>query len=94
MRGDRRSSDPYVGMATFLAVVLFVLYVYPGFLIPLTPHFEGSCKTVPLLMSAEDLRIDPANGLAYLTYYDSVDIQTKKPSPPDSVGTTIGRVTL
>ena len=89
MRSDRRSSDPYVGMATALAIVLFVLYVYPGFLIPLTPHFDGSCKTIPLQMSAEDLRIDPANGLAYLTYYDSVDVQTKKPAGPNSTGTVM-----
>jgi arylesterase/paraoxonase len=47
---------------------MFVLYVYPGILIPVTSHFDGSCKTVALDNNAEDLRIDPSNGLVYLTY--------------------------
>ncbi|MEJ0037169.1 MAG: SMP-30/gluconolactonase/LRE family protein [Gammaproteobacteria bacterium] len=68
MRTEIRKDDPYIGAGVALAVVLFVLYVYPGFLIPVSPHFDGSCKTIPLDQYAEDLRIDPSNGLAYLTY--------------------------
>lgn len=81
--------DPYIGTGIFLAVVLFVLYVYPGFLIPLSPHFDGSCKAIPLEMSAEDLRIDPTNGLAYLTYYDSIDGRTNRRAPAGSTGTVM-----
>jgi len=68
MRAETRRNDPYIGAGIALAVVLFVLYVYPGFLIPLSTHFDGSCKTIPLDQNAEDLRVDPANGLVYLTY--------------------------
>jgi arylesterase / paraoxonase len=68
MRNDTRKDDPYIGAGIGLAVVLFVLYVYPGFLIPVEPHFDGSCKTIPLDQNAEDLRVDPTNGLVYLTY--------------------------
>jgi arylesterase/paraoxonase len=62
--------DPYLGAGIALAIVLFVLYVYPGFLTPIASRFDGSCRTVPLSLSAEDLRIDAASGVAYLTYYD------------------------
>jgi arylesterase / paraoxonase len=63
-----RSNDPYIGAGIALAVVLFLLYVYPGFLIPVSPHFDGSCKTLALDQNAEDLRVDPTSGLVYLTY--------------------------
>ena len=89
MKLERHKDDPYVGAGIFLAVVLFLLYVYPGFLIPLSPHFDGSCKPVPLLMSAEDLRIDPTTGLAYLTYYDSVDPLTKRRATNSNTGTVM-----
>ena len=71
-----RKDDPYIGAGIGLAVVLFVLYVYPGFLIPVSPHFDGSCKTIALDQNAEDLRIDPTNGLVYLTYYSGVSGST------------------
>jgi sugar lactone lactonase YvrE len=64
-----RNDDPYIRAGIALAVVLFILYVYPGFLIPISSHFDGSCETIPLDQNAEDLRIDPTNGLVYLTYY-------------------------
>jgi DNA-binding beta-propeller fold protein YncE len=71
-----RRDDPYIGWGMTLAVVLFLLYVYPGFLIPVSPHFDGSCKTIPLEQNAEDLRVDPANGLVYLTYYSGISGST------------------
>jgi DNA-binding beta-propeller fold protein YncE len=89
MKLEKRKDDPYVGAGIFLAVVLFLLYVYPGFLIPLSSHFDGSCTSVPLTMSAEDLRIDPTTGLAYLTYYDSVDQRTKRRVTDSSTGTVM-----
>ncbi len=71
-----RRDDPYIRWGMTLAVVLFLLYVYPGFLIPVLPHFDGSCKTIPLEQNAEDLRVDPANGLVYLTYYSGISGST------------------
>ncbi len=53
-----------------LAAILFVLYVYPGFLSPVPSHFDGTCRTLPMSAGAEDLRIDPTNGLAYLSYFE------------------------
>lgn len=76
MNTEVRKDDPYIGAGLALAVVLFILYVYPGFLIPVSPHFDGSCKTIALDQNAEDLRIDPGNGLVYLTYYSGVSGST------------------
>lgn len=68
MKTDTCRGDPYIRAGIMLSVGLFVLYVYPGFLIPVSPHFDGSCQTVSLDQNAEDVRIDPSNGLVYLTY--------------------------
>jgi arylesterase/paraoxonase len=80
MKPSIRKPDPYIGAGIALSVVLFVCYVYPGFLAPITSHFDGSCRTVPLSLSAEDLRIDPATGVAYLTYYDRTPRPGAKPA--------------
>jgi hypothetical protein len=71
-----RRDDPYIGWGMTLAVVLFLLYVYPGFLIPVSSHFDGSCKAIPLEQNAEDLRVDPVSGLVYLTYYSGISGST------------------
>ena len=68
MTSHFRKDDPYISWGIALAVVLFLLYVYPGFLIPVSSHFDGSCKAIPLEQNAEDLRVDSSNGLVYLTY--------------------------
>ncbi len=91
MKRDLRRDDPYITGGLILAVILFVMYVYPGFMTPLTSHFDGSCKALPLGASAEDLRIDPANGLVYLTYYDSIDARRPGNVP---VNTSTGTVML
>jgi len=70
MRRSGNPQDPYLAWGGALAVVLFVLYVYPGVLSPVTSHFDGACQTIPLAASAEDIRIDPATGFAYLSYLD------------------------
>jgi sugar lactone lactonase YvrE len=87
MRTEHGKDDPYIRAGVILAVILFACYVYPGFLIPVTPHFDGSCETIPLELSAEDLRIDPGNGLAYLTYFDNADVRRRRKEPA-SAGTT------
>ncbi len=70
MRSRGRREDPYLGAGIGLACALFVLYVYPGFWSPVTSHFEGTCRAVPMAAGAEDLRIDPGNGLAYISYFE------------------------
>jgi arylesterase / paraoxonase len=72
-------------MGIGLSVVLFVWYVYPGFWSPVAPHFDGTCSTVPLQASAEDLVVDPSNGLVYLTYYDRVPQPGRSRSDQGSV---------
>jgi arylesterase/paraoxonase len=69
--GKRRVGDPYIGMGIWLAVVLFVMYVYPGFLAPVPSHFDGACRAIAMDAGAEDLRIDPVTGLAYLSYFEN-----------------------
>jgi arylesterase/paraoxonase len=64
------NTDPYLGWGMMLAGVLFVLYVYPGILSPVTARFDGTCRVIETAASAEDVRIDPTTGVAYLTYYD------------------------
>ncbi|MFO1425785.1 MAG: beta-propeller fold lactonase family protein [Steroidobacteraceae bacterium] len=36
----------------------------------LAPHFAGSCSTLPMQASAEDIQIDRTRGIAYLSYLD------------------------
>src|SRR5688572_8839313 len=67
----RGKPDPFISAGIVLSIILFVWYVYPGFWSPLKPHFDGTCRAVPLAASAEDLVIE-SNGLLYLTYYDRV----------------------
>jgi arylesterase / paraoxonase len=68
----RGKSDPFIGMGIALSIIMFLWYVYPGFWSPVTPHFAGTCRAVPLAAAAEDLVIDHSNGFVYLTYYDRV----------------------
>jgi arylesterase/paraoxonase len=68
----RGKPDPFIGAGIVLSIILFLWYVYPGFWSPLKPHFEGTCRALPLSASAEDMVIDSATGLLYLTYYDRV----------------------
>lgn len=70
MRSVGQQRNPYVPAGIGLGVCLFLMYVYPGFLSPVASHFAGVCRPVPLDASAEDLRIDPRTGVAYLSYYD------------------------
>jgi arylesterase/paraoxonase len=70
MRSLRRHDDPYIGAGLGLAGVLFVLYVYPGFMSPVPSHFDGVCHAIPMSAGAEDLRIDPTTGVAYFSYFE------------------------
>jgi arylesterase / paraoxonase len=70
MRSGGHQRDPDLALGIVLAIVLFAMYVYPGFLTPIASHFSGNCSPVALGASAEDLRVDPLTGVAYLSYYD------------------------
>ncbi len=70
LRSADRQRDPYVFWGITLGVILFLLYVYPGFLSPVTSRFAGACRPIELGAATEDLRIDPATGVAYLAYFD------------------------
>lgn len=52
-----------------LGALLAVLWQL-GELTPLKPHYAGDCSSVALAASAEDIRIDHARKLAYLSYLD------------------------
>ncbi len=81
MSSSGKKPDPYIFWGVALAAVLFAAYVFPGFLSPVTSHFEGTCRTVELGASAEDVRIDPATGFAYLSYYDRAQPAPANPQP-------------
>lgn len=52
------------------AVVAFDFLQHNGLFKTLKPYFAGTCTTVPLAASAEDIRIDHDRGVAYLSYLD------------------------
>jgi len=61
---------------TALVIVALVAIVAVDFLRhggqfkTLEPHFAGTCTTLPMTASAEDIQLDRARGLAYLSYLD------------------------
>ncbi len=57
-------------VVALVAIVLFDFLRHGGQFKTLEPHFAGSCKAVPMSASAEDIQIDRARGLAYLSYLD------------------------
>ena len=60
-----------VGVLFLLLAALIVDFLrHGGQFKTLQPHFAGSCATLPLDASAEDIQIDRARGLAYLSYLD------------------------
>ncbi len=64
-----------LGLALLAVVVVLVVVVFDflrhgGQFKTLTPHFAGSCITLPMQASAEDIQIDRPRGIAYLSYLD------------------------
>lgn len=61
-----------IGVLVLLAVVISAVELLRrgGQFRSIDPHFAGSCKTVALQASAEDVRIDHGTELAYLSYLD------------------------
>ncbi|MCP4001970.1 MAG: hypothetical protein GY727_13760 [Gammaproteobacteria bacterium] len=50
--------------------VFFGLWLYSAVNKDIKEHFTGSCSEIPLDGSAEDIQIDRARGLAYLSIFD------------------------
>lgn len=57
-----------VGIAA-AALVIRTFYI-AGEFTPLTPHFSGECRQVSGVFSSEDITIDPASGLAFISSDD------------------------
>jgi len=61
---------PLIAWAGVVIGILFALFIYPAPLETLRPHFAGTCRAIAMDASAEDLSIDRARGVAYLSYLD------------------------
>lgn len=64
-----------IGWTALVVVVLVGVVVldflrHGGQFKTLSPHFAGTCTAVPMDASAEDIQVDRARGLAYLSYLD------------------------
>lgn len=57
-------------IALALAVIVFDFLRHGGQFKTLQPHFAGSCVSLPMQASAEDIQIDRPRGVAYLSYLD------------------------
>lgn len=57
-------------LVLFVGVVIFDYLRRSGQFTTLEPHFAGICAPIPLAMSAEDIQIDRAAGIAYLSALD------------------------
>lgn len=66
----RRIGWTALALVALLAIVVFDFLRHGGQFKTLQPHFAGTCTTVPLEASAEDIQIDRARGLAFLSYLD------------------------
>jgi arylesterase / paraoxonase len=59
-----------LALLLMLGVIVFDTLRHGGQFSAFTPAFAGSCVAVPLEASAEDIQIDRARGVAYLSYLD------------------------
>jgi arylesterase/paraoxonase len=59
-----------LALVAVVAVIAFDFLRHGGQFRTLTPHFAGTCETLPLAASAEDIQLDRARGLAYLSWLD------------------------
>jgi len=61
---------------------------------PIEPHFTGTCETLPLDASAEDMTVDRERGLVYISYLDRQGLINGEGKAPGSVQGTIMRLDL
>ncbi len=57
-------------VVALVAIFMFDFLRHGGQFKTLEPHFAGSCTVMPLDASSEDIQIDRARGLAYLSWLD------------------------
>lgn len=66
----KRAGWALAGMLVLLLLVLLDFMRHGGQFRTLKPHLPGPCTPVPLEASAEDIQIDRARGIAYLSLLD------------------------
>jgi len=66
----RRSAFIFLIVLALLAVLAFDILIKAGAFVRIEPHFAGTCEPLPLPGSAEDIQIDRAAGIAYLSVLD------------------------
>jgi len=66
----RRSVFILLILLALLAVITFDILIKAGAFVRIEPHFAGTCESLPLPGSAEDIQIDRTAGLAYLSVLD------------------------
>lgn len=66
-----------------LSIVAFgaKTYFYAGEYKTIISHYNGRCRAVAGIPGAEDITIDPASGLAFISSYDRMLYKTGLPSP-------------
>lgn len=57
-------------IVALVAIVMFDFLRHGGQFKTLEPHFAGTCIILPMDASAEDIQVDRARGVAYLSYLD------------------------
>jgi len=66
----RRSAFIFLIVLALLVVLAFDILITAGAFVRIEPHFAGTCEPLPLPGSAEDIQIDRAAGVAYLSVLD------------------------
>lgn len=66
----KRSASIFLVILALLAVLTFDILIKAGAFVRIEPHFAGTCEPLPLPGSAEDIQIDRAAGVAYLSVLD------------------------
>ncbi len=66
----KRAIPVLLVIVILIAILVFEFFRHAGAFRKIEPHFAGSCQSVPLAGSAEDIQIDRASGLAYLSVLD------------------------
>ena len=70
MRVIKRIAWGLLALLIVIAVVVVDFLRHGGQFRSLEPHFAGTCESVPLSVSAEDIQIDRSGNIAYLSALD------------------------
>jgi len=81
----RRSVFILLIVLALLVVLTFDILIKAGAFVRIEPHFAGTCEPLALPGSAEDIQVDRAAGLAYLSVLDRRAVRQGK----DVVGTIV-----